>query len=381
MRRLVFIQRAQGKYVEAEKTAGEYLKVTTATYGPNHIDTHEARYTFAITLIVNNKLEEAETIFLSLIDCIEKEHPFGPDHQYNFLIQNALSSIRIIQAHATKRELGRALKLAEQALRGREKMLNFNHPDILAARKWIIELRTMKQGIMGANIDLDKTDSGSSEKKQKKKRSFFGSRSRASSNATPVETGSHADGASTEKKKTAYVAVDEMEKTNSYDSTKGIWKSSLGLFGMYLYGDTDEKIEDKEIELTIESDSDDDGTGENLDNEKSAAFTNNPLRPPPLPPRPAVDTQFDAITPDSKDHDPKHSANMEIPSQTVPLEDTIESTVQQIRRRPITSRPSRYHEQRKPELKPDASELPAERVVNPAARLDGPGWDASPFGA
>lgn len=461
MQRLVFIQCAQGKYVEAEKTAGEYLKVTTATYGPNHIDTHEAQYTFASTLIVNNKIEEAETIFLSLVDFIEKEHPFGPDHRYNFFIQNALSSIRMIQGryveasrllstawngihktygkhhaktyeyqskyaaaltladaseldaaiilqqqaydglkkgvgeehpstltallrlsetHATKLELGRALNLAEQALRGREKILNVNHPDILAARKRVIELRTMQQGTMGANIDLDKTDSGSSEKKQKK-RLFFGLRSRVSRNATPVETGSHADGASTEKKKTAHVAAEELEKTDSYDSTKGTRKSSLGLFGRYLYSDTDKKIEDKEIELTIESDSDDDGTGENRVNEKSAAFTNNPLRPPPLPPRPAVDTQSDATTQHSKDHDPKHSASIEVPSQTVQQEDTIEFTVQQIRRRPIASRPSRYHEQRKPESKLDASELPAERVVNPAARLDGPGWDASPFGA
>jgi tetratricopeptide (TPR) repeat protein len=462
MQRLVFIQRAQGKYVEAEKTAGEYLKVTTATYGPNHIDTQEARYTFAFSLIANSKIEEAETIFLSLIEFIEKEHPFGPDHQYNFYIQNALSSIRMIQgryveasrlqstawngiqktygkhhaktyeyqsayaaaltladaleldgamilqqqaydglkivvgkehpstltallrlseAHATKRELGCALKLAEKALRGREKMLNVNHPDTLAARKRVIELRTMQQGTMGANIDLDKTDSGSSEKKQKKKRSFFGLRSRASSNATPVETGSHADGASTEKKKTAHVAAEELEKTDSYDSIKGKRKSSLGLFGRYLYGDTDQKIEDKEIELNIESDSDDDGTGENLDNEKSAAFTNNPLRPPPLPPRPALDTQSDATNARQQGTRPQHSASIEIPSQTVQQEDTIESTMQQIRRKPIASRPSSYHEQRKPESKPDASELPAERIINPAARLDGPGWDASPFGA
>lgn len=459
MQRLVFIQRAQGKYVEAEKTAGEYWKVTTATYGPNHIGTQEARYTFAHSLLVNSKIEEAETIFLSLIEFIEKEHPFGPDHQYNFNIQNALGSIRMIQgryveasrlqstawngiqktygkhhaksyeyqsayaaaltladaselegamilqqqaydglkkivgkehpstltallrlseAHATKRELGRALKLAEQALRGREKMLNVNHPDILAAMKRVIELRTMRQGTMrqgtmGANIDLDKTDSGSSGKKQTMKRSLFGLRSRASSNGTPVETGSHADGASTGKKEVAHVAAEELQKTDSYDLTKRKRKSSLRLFGRYLYGDTDEKIEDKEIELSIESDSDDDGTGENLDNEKSAAFTNAPLRLPPLPPRPAVETQSDAKTQDSKEHDPRHSASIEIPSQTVQQEDTIESTVQQIQRKPIASRPSSYHEQRKPESKPDASELPAERVINPAARLDGPG--------
>ena len=435
MQRLVFIQHAQGKYVEAEKTAGEFLKLTTATYGPDHIDTQEARYTFAYSLVANSKIEEAETIFLSLIEFIEKEHPFGPDHQYNFFIQRALSSIRIMQgryadasrlqltawngiqktygkhhaktyehqsayaaaliladaseldaamilqqqaydglkvvvgkehpstltallrlseAHATKRELGRALKLAEQCLRGREKMLNVNHPDTLAVKKRVIELRTMQRGNMGANIDLDKTDSGFSEEKQKKKRSFFELRSRASSNATPIETRSHADGASTEKRKTAHVAAEELEKSDSYDLTKGKRKSSLGLFGRYKYGDTDEKIEDKEIESTIESDSDDDGRRENLDNEKSPAFTNKPSRPPPLPPRPAVNTQFDVTMQDSKEHDPKHSASTEIPSQTVQQGDTIESRVPQIRRKPIASRPSSNHEQRKPESKTDA---------------------------
>ncbi|KAF7511349.1 hypothetical protein GJ744_004914 [Endocarpon pusillum] len=462
MQRLVFIQRLQGKYVEAEKTAEEYLKVTTATYGPNHIDTQLARYTFAFTLIVNNKIEEAEAIFLSLIDHIEKEHPFGPDHQYNFFVQNALSSIRMIQgryveaswllstawngiqktygkhhaktyefqsayaaaltladtseldgamilqkqaynglkkvvgekhpstltallrlseAYATRRELGPALKMAEQALRGREKMLNANHPDILAGRKRVSELQTMQQGIMEANIELDKTASGTSEKRQRKKRSFFGLRSRASSNAEHVVAGSHADGAITEKEQTAHVATEELEKSESYDSTKGTRKWSLGLFGRYLSGDTEEKIEDKEIDLTIDSDSDDDRTGESLDNEKSAAFTNNPLGPPPLPQRPAVDTQSHATMQDSKEHDPKHRASIEVPSETVQQEDTIESIAQLIRRRRIDSRASRYQEQRKPELKPDASELPAEGVRNPAARLDGPGWDASPFGA
>ena len=265
--------------------------------------------------------------------------------------------LRLSEAHATKREPGRALKLAEQALRGREKMLNVNHPDILATRKRIDELRTMQQGIRGANIGLDKTDSGSSEKKQKKKRSFFGLRSRASSNTTPVETGSTADDAHTEKKKTAHDAAEELEKTDSYDSTKGKRKSSLGLFGRYLHADPDEKkVEDKEIEFTIESDSDDDddGTGETLDSEKSAAFfTNNSRRlPSPLPPRPAaVDTQSDATTTqDNKDHDPKQSASIEVPSQTVQQGDTIESTVQQqIRRKPIASSPSSYHEQRNPE--------------------------------
>ncbi|ERF68900.1 hypothetical protein EPUS_04552 [Endocarpon pusillum Z07020] len=234
---------------------------------------------------------------------------------------------------------------------------------------------------MGANIDLDKADSGSSGKKQKKKRSFFGLRSRASSNVTSVETGSHADGASTEKKKTAHVAAEELEKTDSYDSTKGERKSSLGLFGRYLYSDNDEKIEDKGIELSIKSDSDDDGTGGNLDNRKSAAFTNNTLRLPPLPLRPAVDTQSDATPQDSKEHDPKQSARIEIPGQTVQQEDNIESTGQRIRRKPIGLRASSYHEQRNPESKPDASKLPAESLINPAARLDGPGWDTSPFGA
>ena len=461
MQRLVFIQRAQGRYVEAEKTAAEYLEVTTAMYGPNHINTQEAQYTFACSLIENSKTEEAETILLSLIEFIEKEHPFGPDHQYNFFLQNALSSIRMMQgryveasrlrstawngiqktygkhhaktyeyqsayaaaltladaseldramilqqqaynglkkvvgkehpstltallrlseAHATKWELGRALKLAEQALRGREKMLNLNHPDILAAKKRAIELRTMQQGTMGANIDLDKTNSSSSGKKQKKKRSFFGLGGRASSNATPVGTSSHADGASTEKNNTAYVAAEELEKTDSYDSIKGRRKSSLGLFGRYLYGDSGEKTEDKEIELTISSDSDDDGTEENLDNEKSAASTNNPPRLPPLPPRPAIGTQSDATTQDSKEHDPKHSASIEIASQPVQQEDTVESTAQQIRRKPIVLRPSSSHEQREPESKPDASELRARRVINPAARLNGP-WDTFPFGA
>ncbi|ERF68899.1 hypothetical protein EPUS_04551 [Endocarpon pusillum Z07020] len=97
MQRLFYIQRAQGKYVESEETAGEYLKVTTATYGPDHVDTQIARYTFAHSLIVNSKIEEAEAIFMSLIEFIEKERSIGPDHEHNFNIQNALGIIRMIQ--------------------------------------------------------------------------------------------------------------------------------------------------------------------------------------------------------------------------------------------------------------------------------------------
>ena len=426
LQRLAFIQHAQGKYVEAEKTAEEYLKVTSATYGPDHIGTQEARYTLARSLIASSKIEEAETIVLDLIEVIEKKHPFGPDHEYNFMVQNLLSSIRMIQrryeeasrllstawkgiqktygkhhaktyeyqsayaaalisadaseldgamilqkqaydglklvvgekhpwtltailrlseAHAKKRELGLALKLAEQALRDRKKVLNVNHPDILIARKRIIELRTMQQEIIEANIDLNKTDSGSSEKKQKKKRSFFRLRRRASSDATPIETSPNVDGASTEKKKTAHVSAEELEKADSYNSTKEKRKSSLELFGRDIYGEPDEKIENKEIELTIESDSDDNETEEHLDNEKSASFTINLPGLSPMPPRLAVDTQSDATTQESNKNDPKHNAGVKIPSQTIPQKDIIESTVQSIRRKPIASRHSDYHEQ------------------------------------
>lgn len=462
MQRLIFIQRAQGKYVEAEETAREFLKVRAATYGPTHIGTHEARYTLACTLFSNGKIEEAEKIFVSLIDFIEKEHPFSPDHQYNFFLQNALSSIRMVQgryvealshqstawnglqktfgknhgktyeyqsayaaalaladpseldsamilqqqaydglkqvlgeqhpstltallclseAHATKRNLGLALKLAEQVLRGREKKFNTNHPDILAARKWVLELRTMQQGNMGANLDLDKIDSGSSGKKQKNRRSYWGMGPRASNNTTTVETGPRDDGTSTEKKVVTQDAAEKLEKNGSHDSAKGRRKSGSRMFGKYLYRDSDEKTEDKEIEIPIESDSDDDGTGDHLDLEKSAAFTSSPDRRPPSSPWPAVETHSNATTQGSNGHNPNHSARSEPLSQTVQQEDSIESTLQQIRRKRVASKPSNHYEQPRPESKPEASELPAEMIVNPAARLNGPGWDLSPFGA
>lgn len=98
IQRLFFIQHAQNKYVETKKTAEENLKATTAIYDLDHIDTQQARYVFAYSLIVNSKIEEAETILLSLIEFIERKHSFEPDHEYNFVILKLLSSIRMTQS-------------------------------------------------------------------------------------------------------------------------------------------------------------------------------------------------------------------------------------------------------------------------------------------
>lgn len=436
MQRLVFIQRAQGKYSEAEKTASDYLKVSTATYGPNHIDTQEARYTFAFSLISSGKIEEAETIFLSLIDFIEKEHPFGPDHQYNFYMLNALSSIRVIQgrykeaselqltawngiqktygkhhaktneyqsayaaalaladaadldramilqqeaynalklavgsehpstlkallrlsdANVAKGEMSSALKMAEQALRGREKVLSADHPEILAARKRVTELRTMSLGTVASNTNFDKATDVSAEKKQMKKRSFFGLRSQALSDVIHTRMRSLADSASTNQRDT-HVVADELEKSRSHDS--------------------DEKTGDKEIELLIESDSDNDEIGESLDIEKSASFTYNPLMVPP----PAVVASSNATIQDNKATGPNYGTKSTTPSQKVEQDDNSEPPLLPIRRKPVASRPLSYVGQGKHETKPDAGVVVPETVINPAARLDGPGWDASPFG-
>lgn len=425
MQRLVFIRHSQGKYAEEEKGAREYLELTSSTYGPNNMNTKEAEFTFANALVANNKIEEAETIFMTLTKFIEEEHPFEADHQYNFFVQASLARIRMIQgryaeasrilktacegiqktyskhhaktyeyqslygsalamadasqldaamvhqqeaydglkivvgkehpstltamlclsdAYAMKRDLGRALKLAEQVSRGREKKLNVNHPDTLAARQRVVELRKMQKEPARANMGPKMTDTVSSEKQHKKKGLTFGSKSRpAYDGTTVVEIGHDVDGIPTEEENIAHVAAEELEHTSSNNSATRKRMLELGLFAKDSNANLREKIVEKELESNAESDSGDRRGEENLDFEKSEAFVNHPpRRPPPLPPRPLVDMVSGGTAKQSQSHHSKNDDMTDIPdlpSQTIQHKDPSESTGQRIRRKPLASRP------------------------------------------
>lgn len=184
MQRLGFVQRAQGKYAEFEATASEYLELQTKAYGPKHIDTREAVYTYASALAANDKTAEAEQIFLSLEEIIKKESPFDEKHQYNFYVQHALGNVNIDKGdyvtavkhhevayvgiqhtykdHMKRYEyesvlataliradpianIDRAFQLQQEACNGLERLLTSGHPVMLSALLRLSEVYLCKR--------------------------------------------------------------------------------------------------------------------------------------------------------------------------------------------------------------------------------------------
>lgn len=189
MQRLGFVQRAQGKYGDFEKTARQYLDAQNAAYGPKHIDTREAIYTYASALAANNKIAEAEKLFLSLEEIIIRELPFDEKHQYNFYVQHSLGNINVDKgdyATAVKHyevayigiqhtykdhmkqygyestlatallradpinNLDRAFTLQQEACSGLERTLASNHPVTLSAIIRLSEVYVVKRDYVQA---------------------------------------------------------------------------------------------------------------------------------------------------------------------------------------------------------------------------------------
>jgi hypothetical protein len=175
------------------------------------------------------------------------------------------SSFRLSETLAEKKQISKALQLAKQVAKEREKVLGANHPDTIEAKKWIVVLEKRKgQHLVGDDLTLDKLEAPSSGKANKKRRSFLGLRSRASSSADKENITTSGIG---DEKQHSSVTSNEVEKSDD-NGSKARRSSILGLLGLSILERKDSE-NDKDLDL----DTEDDSPLDNLDPEKTPAYT------------------------------------------------------------------------------------------------------------